>query len=143
MGIDLNFKENGISWGDYQAIMKGTDVTLAGHIAKVEATTAAVTEIAKILDAKYQKVDLHMGIVEACGILNTREKEKLFHVLKKHKALFDSTLGMWKNFQYDIRLQEGVRPYHSKLHTVHKACEATLCTEVDCLCKIGVLHKVN
>eukprot|EP00957_Ditylum_brightwellii_P142397 10849279-Ditylum_brightwellii.AAC.1 len=112
MGIDLDFKENNISWGDYQADVKGVDVTLAKHIAAVKATTAAVTEIAKILDAKYQKVDLHTDVVEACNILDIREKEKLFHVLKKHEELFNSTLSMWKNFQYDIELQEGVKPYH-------------------------------
>eukprot|EP00957_Ditylum_brightwellii_P087520 6662725-Ditylum_brightwellii.AAC.1 len=52
MGIDLNFKENNISWEDYQTNMKDADVTLSKHIATVEATTAAATEIAKILNAK-------------------------------------------------------------------------------------------
>eukprot|EP00957_Ditylum_brightwellii_P178523 13598789-Ditylum_brightwellii.AAC.1 len=47
LGIELNFKENSISWGDYQANIKDNDVTLAKCIAAVEATTAAVMEIAK------------------------------------------------------------------------------------------------
>eukprot|EP00957_Ditylum_brightwellii_P097404 7418900-Ditylum_brightwellii.AAC.1 len=51
LGIKLNFKENSISWGNYQADMKDIDVTLTKHIVTVEATTAAATEIAKILDA--------------------------------------------------------------------------------------------
>eukprot|EP00957_Ditylum_brightwellii_P212066 15366922-Ditylum_brightwellii.AAC.1 len=123
--------------------MKDADVTLAKHIATEEATTAVATEISKVLDAKNQKVDLRLDIVEAYNTLNTGEKEKLFHVLEKHEELFDSTSGTWKNFQYDIELQEGVKPYHGKPHTVPKAYEATLCMEVDCLCKIGVLRKVN
>eukprot|EP00957_Ditylum_brightwellii_P161802 12319000-Ditylum_brightwellii.AAC.1 len=53
VGIDLNFKENSISWGDYQADMKDIDITLAEHLAAVETTTAAVTDIAEILDSKY------------------------------------------------------------------------------------------
>eukprot|EP00957_Ditylum_brightwellii_P009129 690192-Ditylum_brightwellii.AAC.1 len=65
LGINLDFKENSISCGDYQADMKDADVTLAEHLAAVEATTAAATEIAKILDAKYQKVDLCTNVVEA------------------------------------------------------------------------------
>eukprot|EP00957_Ditylum_brightwellii_P006412 487026-Ditylum_brightwellii.AAC.1 len=47
LGIDLSFKENSISWGDCQANMKDADITLAKHIAAVEATTSAATEIAK------------------------------------------------------------------------------------------------
>eukprot|EP00957_Ditylum_brightwellii_P202616 15330939-Ditylum_brightwellii.AAC.1 len=121
MGINLNFKENGISWGDYQADMKDADVTLAEHVTNVEATIAAATEIAKILDAKYQDVDLWTDI--------------------KHEELFDGTLGTWKNFQYNIELQEGVKSYHNRLYMVPKAYKATLCTGVDHLCKIGVLWK--
>eukprot|EP00957_Ditylum_brightwellii_P048934 3713481-Ditylum_brightwellii.AAC.1 len=129
MGIKLDFKENSISWEDYQADMKDADITLAKHIATVEATTAAATEMAKIVDVKYQKVDLCSDVEEACNILNTREKDKLFHVLKKHEELFDGTLGTWKNFQYDIKLQEGVKPYHRRPYTVPKAYKATLCME--------------
>eukprot|EP00957_Ditylum_brightwellii_P043220 3275575-Ditylum_brightwellii.AAC.1 len=92
--------------------MKDTDVTLAEHIAVVEATTAAAMEIAKILDAKYQKVYLLSDVLEAYNALDMGEKEKLFHVLKKYEELFDGTLGTWKNFQYDIELQEGVKPHH-------------------------------
>eukprot|EP00957_Ditylum_brightwellii_P008058 611250-Ditylum_brightwellii.AAC.1 len=99
MGIKLNFKENSISWGGYQADIKYDDVTLAEHIATVEATTSGATEIAKILDAKYQK---------------------------KHEELFDGTLGTWKNFQYDIKLQEGVKPYHGRPYMVPKAYKAML-----------------
>eukprot|EP00957_Ditylum_brightwellii_P144911 11037372-Ditylum_brightwellii.AAC.1 len=102
IGINLDFKENNISWVDYQADMKDVDVTLAEHIAMVETTTTTATEIAKILDAKYHK---------------------------KHEELFDGTLGMWKNFQYDIELQEGVKPYLRRPYMLPKAYEDMLCTE--------------
>eukprot|EP00957_Ditylum_brightwellii_P186105 14168951-Ditylum_brightwellii.AAC.1 len=48
LGINLNFKKNSISWGDYQANMKDADVTLAEHVANVETTTAVATKKAKI-----------------------------------------------------------------------------------------------
>eukprot|EP00957_Ditylum_brightwellii_P181460 13822663-Ditylum_brightwellii.AAC.1 len=84
LGIDLDLKGNSISQGDYQVDMKDADVTLAKHLAIVEAAAAVATDIATILDAKYQKVDLCADVVEACNALDTGEKEKLFHVLKKH-----------------------------------------------------------
>eukprot|EP00957_Ditylum_brightwellii_P090605 6900416-Ditylum_brightwellii.AAC.1 len=37
-GIDLDFKENSITLGDYQANMKSANVTLAEHLDTVEAT---------------------------------------------------------------------------------------------------------
>eukprot|EP00957_Ditylum_brightwellii_P142913 10888753-Ditylum_brightwellii.AAC.1 len=109
--------------------MKDTDITLAKHITAVVATTAAAIDMAKILDVKYQEVDLRIDAVEACDALDTREKETLFHVLKKHEELYGGTLGMWKNFQYDIGLQDSVKPYHRQPYTVPKLYKATLCTE--------------
>eukprot|EP00957_Ditylum_brightwellii_P123593 9422669-Ditylum_brightwellii.AAC.1 len=69
LGIDLDLK-NSITWEDYQANMKSADVTLAEHVANIEATKSAAADIAKRLDVKYQK---------------------------KHKELFNGTLGMLKN----------------------------------------------
>eukprot|EP00957_Ditylum_brightwellii_P004913 374138-Ditylum_brightwellii.AAC.1 len=126
MGINLDFKENSISWGDYQADMKDTDVTLAEHIAKVEATTMAAAKIAKILNIKYQKVDLCTDVLDLCKALNTKEKENLLCIMQKQKELFDSTLGTWKNIQYNIELQEGIKQYHSRPYTVPKAYELSL-----------------
>eukprot|EP00957_Ditylum_brightwellii_P129725 9896023-Ditylum_brightwellii.AAC.1 len=79
--------------------MKLADITLTEHVANVEATKAAAAYIAKLLDAKYCKVDLHRDVVDLCMMVHTEEKEKLLHVFQKHKELFDSTLGTWKNFQ--------------------------------------------
>eukprot|EP00957_Ditylum_brightwellii_P114505 8731336-Ditylum_brightwellii.AAC.1 len=45
------------------------------------------------------------------------------------KVLDANTLGMWKNFQYNIELQEGVKLYHSRLYRVPKAYKAMLCME--------------
>eukprot|EP00957_Ditylum_brightwellii_P189171 14399590-Ditylum_brightwellii.AAC.1 len=37
-GIDLDLKENNITWDDYQADMKSSDFTLAKYLANVEVT---------------------------------------------------------------------------------------------------------
>eukprot|EP00957_Ditylum_brightwellii_P037064 2806364-Ditylum_brightwellii.AAC.1 len=55
VGIDLDFKENNITWGDYQANMKPADVMLTEHATNVEATKVIATEIANILDVKHCK----------------------------------------------------------------------------------------
>eukprot|EP00957_Ditylum_brightwellii_P121060 9233985-Ditylum_brightwellii.AAC.1 len=93
LGIDLDFKENSITWGDYQVDMKPADITLAEYVANIEATKAAATEIANILDTKYHRVDLQTDVKDSYEALNTKEKEKLLCILHKHKELFDSTLG--------------------------------------------------
>eukprot|EP00957_Ditylum_brightwellii_P023324 1760926-Ditylum_brightwellii.AAC.1 len=95
LGINLDFKENSITWGDYQTSMKPVNVTLAEHLDNVESTEAAAADIAKILYGKYQKVDLHTDIVDSCVTLSIEEKEKLLRVLQKHKELFNGMLGTW------------------------------------------------
>eukprot|EP00957_Ditylum_brightwellii_P024523 1851367-Ditylum_brightwellii.AAC.1 len=140
--VSLDFKENSITWGDYQSDMNSADITLAEHVANVEAIKAAAVDIAKTLDAKCQQIDLQTDIVDSCLILSTKDKKKLLHVLQKHKELFDGTLGMWKDFQYVIELQDNAKPHHNRPYTVPKAHEENICTEVECLCQIGVLCKV-
>eukprot|EP00957_Ditylum_brightwellii_P154014 11722193-Ditylum_brightwellii.AAC.2 len=98
LGIDLDFKENTIAWGDYHANMKQADIMLTEHIANIEATKAVAAEIAKILDAKYHKINLQTDFVDLGEALNTEEKEKLLCVLQKHNELFNRTLGTWNFF---------------------------------------------
>eukprot|EP00957_Ditylum_brightwellii_P144530 11009741-Ditylum_brightwellii.AAC.1 len=129
LGIDLDFKENSIIWGDYHANMKPADITLTEHVANIEATKLAAADIAKMMGVKYRKVGLQADAVDLCKALNTEEKEKLFCVLQKHEELFDSTLGTWGKNGYDIKLQEGIEPYYSRPYTVPKAYRATICME--------------
>jgi hypothetical protein len=44
---------------------------------------------------------------------------------------------------YDIKLKENVTPYHAKPFPIPKVHEATLQVELDRLCAIGVLKKIN
>eukprot|EP00957_Ditylum_brightwellii_P041029 3106743-Ditylum_brightwellii.AAC.2 len=91
--LGIGLEENSITWGDCQADMKSADVILAEYLDNIGATKAAAADISKLLDDKYEMVDLHKDIVDQCDTLNNKDKEKLLHVLQKHKELFDSTLG--------------------------------------------------
>ncbi len=56
-------------------------------------TCSATKRIVKILDAKYEKVDLPVIIKENCSHLTASDREKLLSVLLKFRSLFDGTLG--------------------------------------------------
>ena len=98
--------------------------------------------ITRILDATYKKTDLEK-ITSECQHLNIEERELLLTLLTKYESLFDGTLGFWNHEEYDIRLQPGVKPYHARAYPIPKIHEQTLRTEVERLCSIGVLRKVN
>ena len=94
------------------------------------------------LDATYEKADLEK-IVAECQHLNVDERESLLTLLTIFESLFDGTSGFWNHEEYDIELQPGVKPYHARAYLIPKIHEQTLRTEVERLCSIGVLRKVN
>ena len=98
--------------------------------------------IKRIFDATYEKADLEK-ITSECQHLNVEERESLLTLLTKYESLFDGTLGFWNHEEYDIELQPGVKPYHVRAYPIPKIHEQTLRTEVERLCSIGVLRKVN
>ena len=63
--------------------------------------------------------------------------------MEKYKSLFDGTLGNWKGKDYNIELRPDAMPYHARAYPIPKVYEQTLRHEVDPLCHIGVLKKVN
>ena len=64
-------------------------------------------------------------------------------LLENYSDLFDGTLGHWTNDPYKVELKEGVTPYHARAYPIPKIHENTLKVEVDRLCKLGVLKRVN
>ena len=71
------------------------------------------------------------------------EKTKLHRLLRKHENLFDGTLGKWVGKPYEIELKEGATPHHARPYPLPRAHEKTLKMEIERLCKVGVLRKVN
>ena len=80
---------------------------------------------------------------EKYNSLNNNQKEKLFKCMQKHESLFDGTLGKWTGTSYNIELKDNVKPYHARPYAVPKAYEQTLRQEVERLCKVGVLKRIN
>ena len=105
----------------------------------VEDLTARVK---RILDAKYEKADLSL-LVRDMTYLNKEQQNSLLELLIKNENLFNGTLGNWYDSAYNIDLKEGAEPYHAKPYPVPRVHEATLKAEVERLCTIGVLKRVN
>ncbi len=50
----------------------------------------------RILDTKYQKVDLQSIVRDNCKHLSAKQKKKLLQLLKKYELFFNGILGDWK-----------------------------------------------
>jgi hypothetical protein len=57
--------------------------------------------------------------------------------------MFDGSLGTWKNKQYKIELKADAMSCHARAFLIPKFHEATLKLEVQRLCDLGILKKVN
>ena len=97
----------------------------------------------KILEAKYEKADLHKEIMQDSPHLEMSQRTDLLNVLKRYETLFDGTLGTWRGASYGTTLKEGATPYHGRPYTIPRAYEEQVRLEVKRLEKIGVLRKTN
>ena len=101
-----------------------------------------IQRMTDILDAKYSKADLRK-LVEEATHLNDEEKEQLYKTIKKNEDLFDGTLGTFTGEPYDIKLKENAEPFHTRPFPVPRIHEFTFRLELDRLCSLGVLKRVN
>ena len=144
LGIDISFSQQVMTWDDRIVPMKSlTDLELVNfHIQESLPTKEAVSQMTQILDAKYEPANLEK-IVADCKQLSNRQQKQLLRLLQKYNSLFDGSLGTWKDNPVEIELREGVTPYHAKPFPIPKAYELKLKLEVERLCRIGVLKRVN
>ena len=133
-----------MQWDTAIVPMKPIDATIENlySVEDSEAVKDATERIKKILDAKYEPANID-DVVAGCTHLDETERKKLKTLLNKYKELFDGSLGHWKGQNYDIELREEAKPYHARPYPIPKAYEQTLKMEVERLCKVGVLKKVN
>jgi hypothetical protein len=124
---------------NYQSLQSNDIVAMESES---PAVVKAIAQMKQILEAKYEQVDIKEGVAW-CKHLSNTEQQQLFAVLSRFKSLFDGTLGHWNNEHYDITLQPNVKPYHARPYPISKIHEATLKIELERLCKIGVLRKIN
>ena len=146
LGIDLLFSNNTIEWDDSQIPFKDADATLneSYHVNDSNLLVQATEDMFanNILDNDYEEADLE-AVVASQTQLSDEQKVKLKTLLEKYKPLFNGTLGSWNEKPYDIELKLDVKPYHARAYPIPRVHTATLKVEIDRLCRIGVLRKVN
>ena len=143
-GIDISFKNQEIEWNEATMPFKPHDATpMDGyHIAEDPDLEEMSDRIKRILDAKYEPADLDEVIKEQTE-LSDDEKQKLRRLLDEYSDLFDGTLGKWNGSLVELKLKPDAEPYHAKAFPVPRVHLDTLKQEVERLCKIGVLKRVN
>ena len=57
--------------------------------------------------------------------------------------MFDGTLGTWEGSDYNIELKPDAQPYHARAFPIPRVHLETLKMEIERLCELGVLKKVN
>ncbi|NJO52629.1 MAG: hypothetical protein HC840_28105, partial [Leptolyngbyaceae cyanobacterium RM2_2_4] len=144
LGIDIQFSTNTIVWDGLDLPMRDKEASImdAYYVREPDTIEEDMDRVKRILDAKYEPADLHK-VVESCTHLDSKEQEQLYELLTKYESLFDGTLGHWNDVEYDIELKPGVQPYHAKAYPIPHTHLKTLKLEVERLCEIGVLKKVN
>jgi hypothetical protein len=144
LGIDIHFSTTSVVWDGMEIPMKDRDATFeeSFHVGDTVATEEAADRIRDILEAKYKAANLR-EICDKSMHLDAEKQEQLFQLLNKYETLFDGKLGQWEGDEYNIDLIEGAKPYHAKVFPIPRVHLETLKAEVQRLCDLGVLKRVN
>ena len=146
LDIQMSFAEDVIRMGTAQIPMRPPRSTAEdaffSHISE-KADEELNSKYEKLLDNDYHKADLP-DLAKQNAQLSSEQQQKLLELLQKYEPLFDGTLGTYNGKQYDIELQDDAKPFHLKRpYSVPHAYKAAFYKEVERLCKIGVLRKIN
>ena len=144
LGIDPICSREVIEWDGLEMPWKSPDATVQTdfHAQESMAVHQSADRIQEILDAKYEAADLKQVCADQ-EHLTEEEQQMLLQLLTTYEDLFDGTLGKWTQDPIKLELIEGATPYHARPYPIPKCHEATLRQEVERLCRIGVLKKVN
>ena len=142
--IDIRFSSMEVEWDSATIPFKYHDATPldAYFVKEPDVIDNATERVKKILDAKYEAADLEQ-VCSAQSHLLLAQQQKLLDLMNKYEELFDGTLGTWKDTEVELELIDDAKPYHARPYPIPKCHLDTLKMEVDRLCKIGVLKKVN
>lgn len=151
LGMILDFDKSTMKWDNVTIDMKHPDKLKSN--ADLYATFAETQEpahvkdankrVTHILDAKYEKADLPAIVKEQCAHLAESEQQALLALLTDYEDLFDGTLGDFDTEPVNLELKPDAQPVHSRPFPVPRVHEQTLKTEVERLCKIGVLKECS
>jgi hypothetical protein len=96
-----------------------------------------------ILAAKYAPVTAQQ-ILNKSTHLSDSQKSVLRPVLEQFEDLFDGTLGKWKGVLHHLELKDDDKtPVSSRPYPVPVHNKKTLMLEIERLCKLGVIRRVN
>jgi transposase InsO family protein len=141
-GSDLSIKwdDAAIPWRNIDSTVK--DIYLVEDRQSYQPIEQEMQRMTDILDAKYKKANLK-EISQSADHLTNSEQKSLLQLLRKYEDLFDGTLGTFTGKPYDIKLKDNVEPHHARPFPVPKIHELTLKSELDRLCELNVLKRVN
>jgi hypothetical protein len=135
LGIIINFRDKTIEWehgSDPIPHFKSDSHDLFKIESERKPVIEATNRVKSIIDAKYEKANLD-ELVTSCTQLSNLEQQQLLQLPTKHEAFFDGSLGHWKDQPYDIKLKDGIKPYHVRPYPIAKIHESALKQEVDSL----------
>ena len=95
-----------------------------------------------ILDAKYEKVDVH-DVDKTQTHLTKTQQQDLEKVLSKYTKLFDGTLGVYSHKKFCIKITDDAVPKHSRPYAVPQVHLTAFKKELEHLVAIGVLSKAD
>ena len=144
LGIDIKFSTKTIAWNGVETSMRDQDTPLEALVTTADSpgVADATDRIRQILEAKYEAADLD-DVVAGCTHLTADERTRLKILLLQYQEIFDGALGKWKGEQVKIHLKPEATPYHARAFPIPRIHEKTLRMEVERLCRLGVLRKVN
>ena len=138
--MSIKWDNAAIPWRNIDSTVD--DIYLAEDCQSYQPVEQEMQRMTDILDAKYKKANLDEIAANADHLTNS-EQESLLKLLKKYEDLFDGTLGTFTGTPYDIKLKDNVEPHHARPFPVPKIHELTLKSELDRLCELNVLKRVN
>ena len=146
LGVELNFKDEVISWDSMSCPMKDyhsnedkpkpSRKELKAILTprdEPKSTQEATTRAMRILDSKYEKADLRQIAADATS-LDEKQKGQLHELLMEFEELFDGTLGNWKTEPVELELNKGEKPHSSRYYPMPRIHKSTFKKELLRLC---------
>ena len=85
---------------------------------------------ASIIDAKYEKVDVD-GLAKEQSQLTEIQQEDIHLIFKNHEELFSSKLGYYQHREFNIEIEQGSQPIHTRAYPVPRLHKRTFKKELD------------
>ena len=98
--------------------------------------------MSQMMPAKYEKADLEKFAKEQTH-LSPKQQDDLLQLWKKHKKLFDGTLGKYTGEKMHIDIIPGAKPIHTRPYPVTRDKAKLLKDELDRMVSMGVIEETG